>query len=87
MSQMHCDDLVACGFALEWLEEEASDIDSEDPDGLHINVLELIAIIINIWLALVFITQVSDIPSGHIITMLVDNTSALSWMHYASCTK
>jgi hypothetical protein len=37
-----------------WLEEEASDVDSEDPDGLHINVLELIAIIINIWLALVF---------------------------------
>jgi hypothetical protein len=47
----------------------------------------MIAIIINIWLTLVFITQTSDIPGGHTITMLADNTSALSWMHYASCTK
>jgi hypothetical protein len=87
MWRLHHDDLIACGFALEWLEEEASDVDSEDPDGLHINVLELIAIIINIWLALVFITQVGDIPGGHILTMLADNTSALSWMRYASRTK
>jgi hypothetical protein len=56
-------------------------------DCLHINVLELIAIIINIWLALVFITKSGKIPGGHIISMLADNTSALSWMRYTSRTK
>jgi hypothetical protein len=34
MWRLHCDDLVDCGFALEWLEEEASEVDLEDSDGL-----------------------------------------------------
>jgi hypothetical protein len=72
---------------MEWLEEEATIVNPEDPNLLHINILEMIALIINIWLALVFITQHGDIPGGHIIAMLADNTSALSWMQYASQTK
>jgi hypothetical protein len=81
------DDLVDCGFNLTWLADEEETADSQAPDCLHINILELIAIIINIWLTLVFITAASSIPGGHIVSFLVDNTSALSWMHYASHTK
>jgi hypothetical protein len=73
-------DLLDCSFALEWLKEDAMVVDMADPDHLHINILELIALIINIWLTLVFITQHGNIPGCHIITMLADNTSALSWM-------
>jgi hypothetical protein len=73
-------DLLYCSFALEWLEEEATAVDTTDPDHLHINVLELIALMNNIWLTLVFITQHGNIPGGHIIAMLADNTSAMSWM-------
>jgi hypothetical protein len=82
-------DLLDCGFALEWLKEDAMVVDTADPDRLHINILELsaIALIINIWLTLVFITQHGNIPGGHIITMLADNTSALSWIQYTSRTK
>jgi hypothetical protein len=80
------DDLLDFGFALEWLKEEATTVDSEDPDYLHINILELITLIINIWLALVFITHDGNIAGGHIIAMLADNTSALSWLQYASQT-
>ncbi len=62
-------------------------VNTADPDSLHINILELIALIINIWLTLVSIIQHGNIPRGHIIAMLADNTSALSWMRYASRTK
>jgi hypothetical protein len=81
------DDLLHCGFALEWLEEDMTVVNTADPDSLHINILELIALIINIWLTLVSIIQHGNIPRGHIIAMLADNTSALSWMRYASRTK
>jgi hypothetical protein len=66
------DDLLHCGFALEWLEEDATVVDTADPDSLHINILELIALIINIWLTLVSIIQHGNIPRGHIISMLAD---------------
>jgi hypothetical protein len=72
---------------LVWLKEEATVIHPEDPDCLHINILELFALIINIWLALVFITHSGNIPGRHIIVMLADNTSALSLMRYTSCPK
>jgi hypothetical protein len=62
-------------------------VDRGDPDCLHINILELTALIINMWLTLVSFTQHGHILGGHIIAMLADNTSALSWMRYASCTK
>jgi hypothetical protein len=81
---LHRDDLLDFGFAMEWLEEKATIVNLEDPNRLHINILKMIALIIKIWLALVFITQHGDIPCGHIIAMLADNTSALSWMRYAS---
>jgi hypothetical protein len=81
------DDLLDCSFALEWLEEDTTVVDTADHDHLHVNILELIALILNIWLTLVFITQHGNILGGHIIAMLADNTSALSWMQYASRTK
>jgi hypothetical protein len=59
-------DLLDGGFALEWLEEDAMVVNTADPDRLHINILELIALILNIWLTLVFITQHGNIPGGHI---------------------
>jgi hypothetical protein len=51
-----------------------------DADGLHINLLEFIAIIINIWLALSWVRSAPTPPGGHIIAILADNTSALSWL-------
>jgi hypothetical protein len=52
--------------------------------ALHINLLEFIAIIINLWLALRWIRE-SEVPvGGHIVAILADNTSALSWLRHAS---
>lgn len=45
--------------------------------GLHINVLELIALIINLWLAIRCYSGKADL----IISAFADNTSALSWLN------
>ncbi len=68
-----CEDLLDCGFDLTWLTDEET-VNSQDPDCLHINILELIAIIINIWLTIVFISAEGSIPGGNIISFLADNT-------------
>jgi len=52
--------------------------------ALHINALEFLAIIINIWLILALLQSRTPPPGGWIILVLCDNTSAISWMRYAS---
>jgi hypothetical protein len=53
-------------------------------DGLQINILEFVAIITNIWLVIHYIKQGGPIPGRHIIDMIANNTSALSWLRYAA---
>jgi hypothetical protein len=76
-------DLQALGFPVDIL-HATSVYDASRQ--LHINVLEFIAIIINVWFAL-FFAQRSD-PScsrDWIIQCLADNMSALSWQLHAAC--
>lgn len=58
------------------------------PEGheelLHINPLEFIAIIINVWFATVLMCGEPPREGGHHITVRADNTSALSWLRYAA---
>jgi hypothetical protein len=54
-----------------------------DVDGLHINPLEFIAIIINVWIALKLIADQPILSTGYIIRLLSDNTSAISWLRTA----
>jgi hypothetical protein len=53
-------------------------------EQLHLNILEFVGVIINVWLAIHFAKQDGHKAGGHIIQILADNTSALSWMHYAA---
>jgi hypothetical protein len=85
MWRLSRDDLTECGFDMKILEEASMEpIDDADNDGLHINVLEFVALIINIWFALVSIQRLGNRVGGHVIAILADNTSALSWMRHAS---
>jgi hypothetical protein len=59
---------------------------TSDAHGLHINPLKFLAIIINLWLALKIIHDGSLCPTGYIIDLLSDNTTALSWIHAAAMT-
>ena len=52
-------------------------------DGIHINPLEFLATIINVWLALKLLADCPRLATGYIITLLSDNTSAISWLRVA----
>ena len=55
-----------------------------DAEGHHINILEFVAIIVNIWMIIVLSRYRSPPVGGHIFAVFADNTSALSWLRYAS---
>lgn len=58
-----------------------------DAEGLHINPLEFIGVIVNLWITIKFIRRAGPRAGGYILALLADNTSALSWMSLASRTK
>jgi hypothetical protein len=76
-------DLARCGFEVKALRDGATE-PLATADGLHINVLEFLALIINTWLALSLLGRLPARLGGEILAVLADNTSALSWMRHAS---
>ena len=76
-------DLARSGFPVKELREGCSE-PVGSADGLHINVLEFLALIINAWLALSLLRLRPALIGGEILAVLADNTSALSWMKHAS---
>jgi hypothetical protein len=79
------EDLVNTGFDMKFLAEGLSEPDV-DAAGLHINVLEFIAIIMGLWLIIVLSWRCLAPVGSHIFAVFADNTSALSWLRYASCS-
>jgi len=86
-------DMVQAGFNMQELNSQLQEryryCKKEDlPEGheewMHINPLEFIAIIINVWLAILAIRADPDRAGGHHILVRADNTSALSWLRYAA---
>ena len=81
-------ELLAMGFPLHELGPGASEPEEvADPNRLHINVLEFITLIIDLWLTIYFVKLDPTKAGGHIAQLLGDNTSALSWLRYATRTK
>jgi hypothetical protein len=82
------DELIGCGIPMRLIDSEGEALTRRpspaDADGLHINLLEFIAIIINVWLALSWVRSAPTPPGGHSIAILADNTSALSWLRFAA---
>ena len=75
--------LVQAGFDMREIE-----ISSTDPgtSGLHINPLEFIGCLINLWITLKCIMLLGLLAGGYVIGLLADNTTALSWMSTAART-
>jgi hypothetical protein len=80
------EDLILFGFNMKAIGPASDKPTTSDAQGLHINPLEFLAVIINPWLALKIIHDGSSCPTGYIIDLLSDNTTALSWMHVAATT-
>ena len=81
------DDLVRAGFKMKDLNLRTTEPMAPDAEGLHINPLEFIGVIVNLWITIKFIRRAGPRAGGYILALLADNTSALSWMSLASRTK
>jgi hypothetical protein len=79
-------DLQNAGFDMKALDNTGEPASPDVNDGLHINVLEFLAIIVNLWLTLHLIRRSpgDTPPGGHILSVRSDNTSAVSWMNHAA---
>ena len=67
--------------------KDPTEKEKEDKQFDHINVLELVAVILNIWIAVRYL-MLQPIRNAHIImNVLAYDTSALSWMQHAARTK
>jgi hypothetical protein len=96
-------DMIAAGLTRDmgWNNQHNFHEPEIDPKAIHINILELFAIIIEIWICLRTVALATDPsqpvtvtapaarcpPGGHRLLVRADNTSALSWLHYATRTK
>uniref|UniRef100_UPI002596FA89 hypothetical protein n=1 Tax=uncultured Marinobacter sp. TaxID=187379 RepID=UPI002596FA89 len=80
-------DLVALGFNMKHINKYKQEPLDANTAGLHINPLEFLATIINLWLVLKLVVQLPANPTGYIIDLLSDNTSALSWMRLTAQTR
>ena len=80
-------DLIDLGFPMKKLRRFQAEPLNMRSKGLHINPLEFLGTIINIWLHLVLEPSLPPCPTGHILELLADNTTALSWCRLTSPTK
>jgi len=79
------DDLVLLGFVMKAIDKAMEPLDPSER-GLHINPLEFIGYIVNLWIALKLIPTFPDVASGIIVSLTGDNTTGLSWMDFATDT-
>ncbi len=86
MWRLSREDLLLLGFPLK-LVTSADGVPEMDAAGLHINPLEFIAAIINLWLLLKCIKDLPPCETGYIVDLWSDNTSALSWMKVTAATR
>jgi hypothetical protein len=80
------DDLLLLGFPLKLVTSTDGEPES-DAAGLHINPLEFIGCIVNLWLLLRLIKTLPPCETGYIINLLSDNTSALLWLKVTAATR
>jgi hypothetical protein len=80
-------DLIDLGFAMKIIDAyEAEPLDATST-GLHINPLEFLGCIVNMWILLKQVQTLASCPTGYIVDLLSDNTSALSWMKLTATTR
>jgi hypothetical protein len=72
--------LIALGFNMTIINRFAAEPLEPGGEGLHINPLEFIACIINLWLLVKVVQTAPPCLMGYMIDLWSDNTLALSWM-------
>ena len=80
-------DLEVLGFNMKVVDNYKQEPLDASSDGLHINPLEFLAAIINLWLAIKLLPIHSNEPTGNILDLFSDNTTCLSWCRFTAVTK
>jgi hypothetical protein len=80
-------DLIDLGFNMKIIDRFAAEPLDASSEGLHINPLEFLGCIINLWLSIRIIQSMPSCPTGFILDLWSDNTSALSWMRLTAATR
>ena len=78
--------LVDHGFHMKTVSIQKMEPNPTNPEGLHINPLEYIACLLNLWIALKIIMLLGPRAGGYILQLNADNMSALAWMATAART-
>jgi len=81
--RLTADELHTFGFDMHQLRPDVAE-PTHDSTGLHINLLEFLAIVINLWICLHCLKSLQEPVGGYTLELLADNTSALSWFHHAA---
>jgi hypothetical protein len=79
-------DLVLLGFPMKVIDKYAAKPLDATSEGLHINPLEFVAAIVNLWLIVKLVQTLPPCHTGYIIDLLSDNTLALSWLSVTAST-
>jgi hypothetical protein len=82
-----CHELINHGFSMKTMNSANEPADLYNPDGTHINLLKFVAVVINLWIALKLLARSQAPPTGFILELIADNTSALSWLKFAATTE
>ena len=80
------DDMIRFGFDMKAIGRLSSEPVRGKTPGLHINPLEYVAALVNLWISLVLIIEAGDRDGGYILQLNADNTTALAWMSEAART-
>jgi hypothetical protein len=81
--RLNRDNLIHAGFHMKVLEESAI-APAVNASGIHINVLEFVAIIINLWMIIVLSRRHPAPPGGHIFAVFAGLAAFLSFLFCAS---
>jgi hypothetical protein len=81
------EDPVILGFNMKTIGPKTDEPTDPSKPGSHINPLEFLAAIIDLWLALKLISLEPILcQTGYILDLISDNTTCLSWTHVAATT-
>jgi len=80
------EDLIQHGFDMKFVDRARSEPVDPASSGLHINPLEFIAALLNMWISLWIVDHSTPLDGGFVIQLNSDNTTALSWMSVAART-
>jgi hypothetical protein len=80
-------DLIDLGFNMKNIDFFAAEPLDASSEGLHMNPLEFLGCIINLWLSIHIIQSMPSCPTGYILDLWSDNTSVLSWMRLTAATR